>query len=184
MPLPLLAASQLALDENAAARVWNWVLVRQGLADFRRLATAWQVADATLGLHAARLPSPYAIVAARTSHPSIPASLFSTQVRASLLTIRCMRKTLHTLPLPLAAAAHSATMRFRERDARRAVLNAGYRAETIDTLIADMLVILREGPLSHRAIEARLTAAGCDVRRPGGRGPHQPGGHGNTTACP
>ena len=113
------------LDETAAARAWNWILARQGLADSRRLASAWQVADAALGLHAARLPSPYAIVAARTGDPAVPASLFTGPVQASLLTVRCMRKTLHALPLPLAAAAHAATLRFRDRDARRAVLNAG-----------------------------------------------------------
>jgi hypothetical protein len=55
----------------------------------------------------------------------VPASLFTGPVQASLLTLRCMRKTLHTLPLPLAAAAHAATLRFRDRDACRAVLNAG-----------------------------------------------------------
>ena len=118
---PAVGGALRVLDEAAATRAWNWILARQGLTDSRRLGTAWQVADAALGLHAARLPSPYAIVAARTSDPAIPASLFTSPVRASLLTLRCMRKTLHTLPLPLAAAAHSATLRFRDRDARRAV---------------------------------------------------------------
>src|SRR5215469_11994265 len=84
---------QLVLEESAAARVWNWVLVRQGLADSQRLSTVLDVADAALGLHAARLPSPYAIVAARSSDPAVPASLFTAPVRASLLTVRCMRKT-------------------------------------------------------------------------------------------
>ena len=150
------------LDETAAARAWNWILARQGLTDSRRLSTAWQVADATLGLHAARLPSPYAIVAARTSGPAIPASLFTGPVRASLMTVRCMRKTL-TLPLPLAAAAHTATLRFRDRDARRAVLNAGHAPAAIDRMIGQLCVLLQDGPLPHRAIEARLSSRRAGV---------------------
>jgi len=100
--------------------------------DSGRLTSACQVADAVLGLHAARIPSPYAIVAARTSDPAIPASLFTAPVRSSLLTLRCMRKTLHTLPLPLAAAAHAAAVGFRDRDARRAVANAGVAMAAVD----------------------------------------------------
>lgn len=156
-------AALLVLDEAAAARTWNEILARQGLADSSRLTSACQVADAALGLHAARIPSPYAIVAARTSDPAIPASLFTASVRSSLLTLRCMRKTLHTLPLPLAAAAHAATLRFRDRDARRAVANAGLTMAAIDRLIDQLCVLLQDGPLPHRVIEARLATSRNDV---------------------
>jgi hypothetical protein len=162
-----MAGPMRVLDETAAARTWNTILARQGLADSARLSTAWQVADAVLGLHAARLPSPFAIVAARTDHPAIPVSLFTSPVRATLMTVRCMRKTLHTLPLPLAAAAHVATLGFRERDARRAVLNAGYTPTVIEPVIGRLCALLQDGPLPHRAIEARLAAAGTEV--PAGR---------------
>ena len=157
-------AALLVLDEAAAARTWNAILARQGLADSSRLTSACQVADAALGLHAARLPSPYAIVAARTGDPAIPASLFTAPVRSSLLTLRCMRKTLHTLPLHLAVAAHCATVRFRERDARRAVANAGHTMAAIDRLTDQLCVLLHDGPLPHRVIEARLANHENDVR--------------------
>ena len=164
--LPALAAGLAlrVLDETAATRTWNWILSRQGLADSRRLSSAWQVADTALGLHASRLPSPYAIVAARTADPAVPASLFTGPVRASLLTVRCMRKTLHTLPLPLAAAAQIATLRFRDRDARRAVLNAGYTMAAVDRLTAQLCALLRDGPLPHRQIETALAARSGDTR--------------------
>ncbi len=160
----LIGTEPRVLGETAAARAWNWILIRQGLADWHRLSSAWQVADAALGLHAARLPSPYAIVAARTGDPSVPASLFTGRVRATLLTLRCMRKTLHALPLPLAAAAHAATLSFRDRDARRAVLNAGRTAAAVDRMVDQMCVLLEDGPLSHRAIESRLAARSGDLR--------------------
>jgi hypothetical protein len=156
-------APVLALDNAAATRVWNWVLARQGLADSRRLATAWDVANAVLGLHAARQPSPFGIVAARTGDPTVPLSLFTGPVRNSLLTVRCMRKTLHALRLPLAAAAHRATLRFRERDALRAVHNAGYDARTIDALIVELCALLESGSLPYRVLESLLTSTGCAV---------------------
>ena len=163
-PIPTAPGTALrVLDEMAARRVWNWILARQGLADSRRLGSAWQVADAALGLHAARLPSPFAIVAARTGDPAVPASLFTSPVQASLLTLRCMRKTLHTLPLPLAAAAHAATLRFRDRDARRAVLNAGRTPAAIDRVIDRLCMLLQDGPLLHRTIESHLSARSGDV---------------------
>jgi hypothetical protein len=157
-------APQLCLDEMAAARVWNWILARQGLADGQSLATALDVADAALGLHAARLPSPYAIVAARTGDHAVPGSLFTAPVRASLLTVRCMRKTLHALPLQLAAAAHIATLRFRDRDARRAILNGGYAPGSIDPLVAELAMLLRDGPLPHRTIETLIADTDHDVQ--------------------
>lgn len=161
---PAGGSEPLVLDEAAAALIWNWILARQGLTDSRRLSTAWQVADAALGLHAARLPSPYAMVAARTSHPAIPASLFTAPARATLMTVRCMRKTLHVLPLPLAAAAHVATLRFRDRDARRAVINAGYTTAAIEQVTEQLCALLQDGPLAHRAIEARLATHGTGIQ--------------------
>jgi hypothetical protein len=164
-PTPIAPGTALrVLDKTAAARTWNWILTRQGLANSHRLDSAWQVADAALGLHAARLPSPFAIVAARSSDPAVPASLFTGPVQASLLTLRCMRKTLHTLPLPLAAAAHAATLRFRDRDACRAVLNAGRTAAAVDRVIDQLCVLLQDGPLPPRTIESRLAARSGDVR--------------------
>jgi hypothetical protein len=153
------------LDEVSARRVWNWLLVRQGLADTHRLTTATQVADATLGLHAARLSSPYVIVAARTGDPGAPASLFTPAVRTQLITVRCMRKTLHSLPLHLAVAAHAATLRFRDRDVRRAILKADQTPAVIDRAVDDLCLLLQQdGALHHRIIETRLTSRNRDIR--------------------
>jgi hypothetical protein len=75
-----------------------------------------------------------------------------------------MRKTLHALPLPLAAAAHGATLRFRERDALRAVRNAGYSLPAIGKLADELQEALAGGPLPHRAIEAALAASTAEVQ--------------------
>ena len=80
------------------------------------------------------------------------------------MTVRCMRKTLHTLPLHLAAAAHAATLSFRDRDARRAIHNAGLSTDTVDRMIDQLCALLQDGPLPHRVIEARLSTRGEEVR--------------------
>lgn len=151
------------LGPSEAHRLWNWLLVRQGLAAHTRLATVEDIADAALGLHAARLPSPFATVAARAADTATTLTLFDQAVRARLLTVRCMRKTLHTLPLPLAAAAHAATLRFRERDALRGVVNAGISQASIAAATDAIVELLSSGPLFHRRIEAQLDAAAIPV---------------------
>jgi hypothetical protein len=78
-----------------------------------------------------------------------------------------MRKTLHALPLSLAAVAHAATVRFRVRDVRRAVLNAGLEPGFVAHAVDHLTALLSDGPLHHRAIEQRLAAAGIPV--PAGR---------------
>ena len=49
--------------------MWNWTLTRQGLHPATRLATVAEIAAAALGLHAARLPGPYATALARAKSP-------------------------------------------------------------------------------------------------------------------
>jgi hypothetical protein len=80
------------------------------------------------------------------------------------MTLRCMRKTLHTLPLALAAAAHAATLHFRERDALRAMLNASEDAASVSRATDALVGLLAEaGPLFHRDIEERLKRSGFGV---------------------
>jgi hypothetical protein len=66
--------------------------------------------------------------------------------------------------LPLASAAHAATLRFRDRDAQRAIYNAGYPPDAIEAIVREIGVLLRDGPLPYRTIEALLSTAGREVR--------------------
>lgn len=161
MSEPLRAAEANIIDDAQADKLWNWLLERQGLAEHTHIGSVPAIADAALGLHAARLPSPYATVAARSASAEVPLSLFTETTRASVITVRCMRKTLHTLPLPLAAAAHSATAHFRVRDALRQVANAGVQPTQVDKAITALIAILDEdGPTFHRDLENRLGRRG------------------------
>lgn len=149
---------------SEARRIWNAVLRRQGLAEDARLTTAVEVAHATLGLHSARLPSPFATVMARVSGSATPLGLFSRAAREEMMTIRCMRRTLHTLPLDLVGMAHGATVHFRERAALRAATNAGVSQNALARATDEIVELLRgEGPLFHRDIET-LVARGRRTR--------------------
>ncbi|KXK59921.1 hypothetical protein AWW66_21585 [Micromonospora rosaria] len=75
-----------------------------------------------------------------------------------------MRKTLHTLPLGLAAAAHAATLHYRERDARRQIFNAGLSVRLIErTTTAIRALLTDQDHLPHRSIEERLASGSTTV---------------------
>jgi hypothetical protein len=146
------------VGRGQAQQLWNWVLRRQGLSDESRLESVLSVTEASLGLHAARLPSPFATVVARCASPNVALSLFAAKTRTEVMTVRCMRKTLHTLPVGLASSAHAATAHFRERDALRAIHNAGMETRAVLRVIDEILRLLKHGPLFHRSIENHLVS--------------------------
>lgn len=145
------------LDDSGARQLWSWLLRRHGLSEDAKFDSVLEIAHATLGLHAARLPSPFATVIARSVSPAVALALFETETHADVTTVRCMRKTLHTLPLELAAVAHGATLYFRERDVLRSVVNADVSLSCVSGTVDAIVDLLgREGCMSHRRIEARL----------------------------
>jgi hypothetical protein len=149
--------SSRALEDEEARQLWNWLLRRQGLAEDTRLDSAVAIAYSALGLHSARLPSPFSTVLARGTTPAVALSLFSPATRAQLMTVRCMRKTLHSLPLRLAEVAHAATVHFRERDALRAITVARMGARRVSRITDAILdVLTQSGPLPCRDIETVL----------------------------
>ena len=145
------------LSGEEAQRLWAAVLARQGLAGGRKLRSAAEAAELGLGLHAARLPSPFTTLLARLGDPASALALFEPPTTVSLTTVRCMRKTLHILPIPLAGIAHTATRYFRERDALRLAHNAKIAPATLGTLIDQLLQLMTvSGPLGHREMESSM----------------------------
>jgi hypothetical protein len=76
-----------------------------------------------------------------------------------------MRRTLHALPVDLAAAAHRATIRYRLRDAARRAHNAGVTEQLIEQIGARLHGLLADGPRPYRQLEADLAAAGTAAVR-------------------
>lgn len=153
--------SSLRLNADESMRIWNWVLARQGLRPGFRLGSAEAVASAAIGLHAARLPTPVVTLAARSDDSHIPLSLLRERDTARMTTIRCMRRTLHMMPVHLAAIAHQATLAYRERDALRQAAKVGADASSLRRATDAITAALSQGPLAHREIEHRLSR--CDT---------------------
>ncbi|MEV6350248.1 crosslink repair DNA glycosylase YcaQ family protein [Actinoplanes sp. NPDC051851] len=157
---PPAVAGTHRLDAREASSLWQHVLQRQGLGSRPGFTSIPAITDATLGLHAARLPSPYATVLARAATTDVALGLWAEATHRKLITLRCMRRTLHTLPLELAGSAHIATLHYRERDALRRIMNAGCPDRLITELTRRIEDLLGEhGHLGHRQIEDRLTGA-------------------------
>lgn len=89
---------------------------QQGLAPAYARTSILDVATASVGIHAARSISAVPIVSARISDGVPLQALRDEPAVSGLIRIRCMRKTLHILPLDLARVAHFATIRYRYRD--------------------------------------------------------------------
>jgi hypothetical protein len=70
-----------------------------------------------------------------------------------------VRRTLHLLPVDLAAAAHRATVHYRLRDATRRAHNVGVPDHVLTEIRTQLPELLRGGPLPHRRIEDVLAPA-------------------------
>lgn len=116
-------------------------------------------AELSLGLHAARLPSPFATAIARTRDDADLGALLGPTHSPRLVTVRCMRKTLHTLPPPVAAIALAATRHYRMRDVDNAVRKAGLDRRRLTAAQHWVLEQLTGGACSHRQLESRAGLA-------------------------
>jgi hypothetical protein len=158
---PARITGRVVLTDEQAHQVWNWTLTRQGLHPDTRLASTAEITHAALGVHTARLPSPYATVLARAKDPQIALDVLGPQ--PGMTTLRCMRKTLYLLPLDLAGAAHAATAHYRLRDAARLAHNAGISTAVLTTTRTELVRLLEDGPRHHRDLERLLAAQGHTV---------------------
>lgn len=117
-----------------------------------------EVASSLVGIHAARLVTPYFALRARLlslEHKEIQEALYSEK---SLIKARCMRGTLHLLPPALFPIAHHATL-----TKRLSICNALYKKLNIKkkviSEIAEMILeVLGDGPLTVSSIEKKVVA--------------------------
>lgn len=149
------------LNSEQSDRMWRWVLQKQGIGGHRSFYDALEISEASMGLHAARNPSPYATVAARIDR-DLPASTIHEALQAEqLVTVRCMRRTLHALPARLASVCHAATLRYRMQNLRALGARAGIAWSRIEQIGGEVAELLTSHPhLGHRAIEAELGRSG------------------------
>ncbi|MDP2313810.1 MAG: winged helix DNA-binding domain-containing protein [Pseudomonadota bacterium] len=124
-----------------------------------------QVARALIGLHSARLPTPYMSLASRL--PSfLPQMLRERQYETrTLVKLRCMRRTLHTVPLDLAPIVHRATLDLRMMDLRARLRGLGATSKALERTAMRIREIMDTGaqPASTivlRTVERQRGTAG------------------------
>jgi hypothetical protein len=119
---------------------------------------ATYVAARHVGLHAARLSSPW--VAMRTRVPTFEAVHLRDLLHSerSLIKLRCMRRTLHILPLDLAAIAHAATLDQRAGACRSSLRRLGHSDRTLRSLTTRVRDHLASSELPYRTLESQLRA--------------------------
>lgn len=75
-----------------------------------------EVSDALIGLHSARLPTPYVSLHSRIDGIKTTDLYQELFVKKKLIKLRCMRKTLHSVSFELAPIVHKATLSLRLRE--------------------------------------------------------------------
>jgi len=138
---------------------WN----KQRLMPPASAQTVVAAANHVVGLHAARLSSPYVAAACRVANftPSMLRQAWLNN--RELVKLRCMRGTLHLLTHTNARHAHLATLRARETACRRTFATLGLSARKIDSTRARVIAELERAPASPNELERRLARAGVPV---------------------
>ncbi|MFC8530717.1 DNA glycosylase AlkZ-like family protein [Nocardia sp. NPDC057227] len=138
-------------------KLWNWVLAKQGIGTPAKPDSVRAAANRSLGLHAARLSSPLVAAAVRVDD-DVDLSPLVGATDDALITIRCMRKTLHTLPFDLASSAHAATRHYRLRDVQRLAVRAEVSQGELTALQEKIHgYLLDAASASHRDVERAVT---------------------------
>lgn len=127
--------------------------------------TVAMASDRVVGLHAARLSSPYVAAACRVVDFEPPLLRRAWLDRRELVKLRCMRGTLHLLSHDHAHHAHLATLRGRESICRRILAVLGMEAREIGRLRERIVAQLEAGPASPRDVERRLADRGVPLER-------------------
>jgi hypothetical protein len=137
-------------------QIINFCCRKQHLLPGSAAQSITQAATSLVGVHAARLITPYFALRARLPELDYSAIHDALHKEKTLIKARCMRGTLHLLPAPLFFYAHHATL-----TKRLGVCNALYKKLQMDAnviLRTAMIIeeILINGPLSTDAIAALM----------------------------
>lgn len=125
---------------------------QQGLYPTEEYPAIISVARNLVGLHSARLTTPYVTLFSRNKnfiHHSLREELFENK---QLIKMRCMRKTLHIVPLDLAPIVHQATLKLRTQDWVRLSKQVESQTKQIDRIREIIIEQIKEKPKSSKAI--------------------------------
>jgi Winged helix DNA-binding domain len=119
----------------------------------------YEVAAALVGLHAARLSSPWVAMRARVAEFESADLRRPLVEEPSLIKLRCMRRTLHILPFDLAAVAHTARLDQRLGHVLATLKRSGHTERSLRTAASHVLDAATGGLRPYRDLERAVTAA-------------------------
>ncbi|RUV86809.1 winged helix DNA-binding domain-containing protein [Mesorhizobium sp. M5C.F.Ca.IN.020.14.1.1] len=136
------------------------VLAKQHLLQ-RRPAAEWSIVPRSLvGIHAARFKSPIFSLAARVDFQSADAMSADLHRATDAIKIRCMRGTLHIVPVEVAHIFHAATWRQRRGVCERLNRTSGLNGRNIKRVFEVILQTLSGSRLTSMEIETRAASKG------------------------
>jgi hypothetical protein len=112
-----------------------------------------EVARDLVGLHSARLSTPYVTLCSRVNDFQTKDLRDHSFISRKLVRVRCMRRTLHTVPLDLAAIVHQSTLSFRVADCLRIYHQLGVPSPLIEEVSKAITHIVRNEPATSEQIQ-------------------------------
>ena len=117
-----------------------------------------EVSDTLLGLHSARLITPYATLISRIDGFKTRQLYDEVTINTNLIKLRCMRKTLHTVSMELAPIVYHATLKLRTAECTEFYRRFGYSGKKIASLKERMLGIIDAAPSSSADVAEKVNS--------------------------
>lgn len=137
-------------------KVNDYVYKKQHVLPNYQLNSIKDVSKNLVGLHSARLTTPYITLYSRVTNfqtKDLHAELYK---KKNLIKLRCMRKTLHTVPIEIASIFHQSTIKIRLSDCFSVYKKMKIQDETIIKFKKYISDIVKDKPLSSNEILDRI----------------------------
>lgn len=135
-------------------RVQNYIFAKHHVVPGTQCSTVEECSDSLVGIHSARLPTPYFALNARMADFSPATLIDSLHEKRRMLKLRCMRRTLHSVTRELAPIVHQATLDVRIRDCARHFEAYNLSAAKLRELFRLLEHAAAQDPLPPKAIYA------------------------------
>lgn len=143
--------TRIRLSPNEAM---NYVLAKHHVPPGFQSNDLAEIVHDLFGLHAARLPTPYTTLFVRSPEFESRSLWEVLYVQKQMIKLRCMRRTLHILPLYFAPIAHKATISFRVSDCLQQYKKLNADSSFIEEVKNWILNLTRERSVSSKEIES------------------------------
>lgn len=137
-------------------RVRAFTCAKHGLIESYKFNKIIDITTNLLGIHSARLSTPFVALATRLNEFTPSHLIDELYLHNNLIKIRCMRKTLHIVPLALVPIFHQATKRLRLSDCRSFYRKNNIDEKQIEQLKETIIAILLEYNLSSEQLVRKI----------------------------